>query len=238
MAGGLPVARNEGLLVEPVGDETVVYDEKSKEAHCLSPLAAAVFSSSAGHTTIDELAGLCTERLGEPVEVANVHDALAQLEERDLIAIPARPRGNLSRRDLLQRSAAVAGGAAMGTLITTVVAPNALAATSATCANLLCCPCCTISKLNKGECCTIPNVTVNCQCTQGSRTLEIPGLNKACNQPTGPPNGCAKYCKPAGNAAPPDAVCAAKWNTENAFTTCTGSEAGVCACNACAGCKV
>jgi hypothetical protein len=234
---GLPVARAEGLLVEPVADETVVYDEKSKEAHCLSPLTAVVFANCDGHTTIEQLASLSAERLGEPVEVASVLDALAQLEERELMAAPAKLRGELSRRDLFQRSAAVAGGAAMGTtLITTVVAPNAIAAQTATCANLLCCPCCTQSNLNFPECCTIPNVTVNCQCT-GFRTVAYPG------EPA--PNNCGKYCKPAGTAAPSDAQCAALFTqappSPNSARAICGQvpgfpTAGFAACQECANC--
>jgi hypothetical protein len=136
MAGSTkPLARSdEGLLVEPIGDETVIYDAESKEAHCLGPLAAVVFANCDGHTTIERLASLSAERLGEPVEVEDVLDALAQLEERELMAVPVTPRGgDLSRRDLMRRSAGVAAGA----LITTVVAPNAIAAQTATCANLI-----------------------------------------------------------------------------------------------------
>ena len=228
---GLPVARKEGLLVEPVGDETVVYDAKTKEAHCLSPLTAAVFAHCDGDTTIAELTSVTAERLGEPVEASRVLDALAQLEERELMAVPAKARDDLSRRDMLRRSAAAAGGVAMAPLITSVVAPNAIAANSATCANLLCCPCCTNANLNKDDCCTIKNVTINCECT-GFRTLAYPG---------GPaPNKCGKYCKPSGTGAPSDAQCAAMFtNVGQAETVCGqagGSVAGFTACQACAGC--
>jgi len=222
----LPVARKEGLLVELVGDETVVYDAKSKEAHCLSPLTAAVFARCDGDTTIEELTALTAERLGEPVEPSRVLDALAQLEERDLMAVPAKFGDDLSRRDMLRRSAAAAGGVAMAPLITSVVAPNAIAANSATCANLLCCPCCTISSLNKAECCTITNVTRNCQCVNGSRTLMY-GVGHTPPGATGPlqPNGCAKYCKPSG-AAPSDAACAAMFaNDADAKAHCDANGA-------------
>ena len=228
---GLPVARKEGLLVEPVGDETVVYDAKTKEAHCLSPLTAAVFAHCDGDTTIAELTSVTAERLGEPVEASRVLDALAQLEERDLMAVPAKTRDDLSRRDMLRRSAAAAGGVAMAPLITSVVAPNAIAANSATCANLLCCPCCTNSNLNRNDCCTIKNVTINCECT-GFRTLPYAG------QP--PPNKCGKYCKPSAVGAPTDAQCAAMFtNVGQAESICGqagGSVAGFTACQACAGC--
>jgi len=87
-----PRAREDGLLVEAVGDETVVYDSKTKEAHCLSPLAAVVFANSNGRTTIEQLASLAAERLGEPVEEEQVLDALAQLEEREFMAVPLAVR--------------------------------------------------------------------------------------------------------------------------------------------------
>jgi len=239
---GLPVARKEGLLVEPVGDETVVYDAETKEAHCLSPLTAAVFAHCDGDTTIEELTSVTAERLGEPVEASRVLDALAQLEERELMAVPAKARDDLSRRDMLRRSAAAAGGVAMAPLITSVVAPNAIAANSATCANLLCCPCCTISDLNKQECCTITNVTQNCQCVNGSRVLQY-GVGHVPPGPTGPltPNGCAKYCKPSG-AAPSDETCAAMFaNDADAKAHCNlngayGFGKSFEECLACAGC--
>src|SRR3954452_24391914 len=228
---GLPVARKEGLLVEPVGDETVVYDAETKEAHCLSSLTAAVFAHCDGDTTIEELTSVTAERLGEPVEASRVLDALAQLEERELMAVPAKARDDLSRRDMLRRSAAAAGGVAIAPLITSVVAPNAIAANSATCKNLLCCPCCTNSNLNKNDCCTIKNVTINCECT-GFRTLPYPG------GPT--PNTCGKYCKPSAVSAPTDAQCAAKFTTvgqaESICGQAGGSVAGFTACQACAGC--
>jgi|SRR5829696_1747380 len=229
-----PRAREDGLLVEAVGDETVVYDSKTKEAHCLSPLAAVVFANSNGRTTIEQLASLAAERLGEPVEEEQVLDALAQLEEREFMAVPASGQGGISRRGMLRRSAGVAGGAVAASLVSTVVVPNAVAASSATCANLECCPCCSCCSLEKSECCTITNVTINCQCTNGSRVLALPGQT--------PPNACAKYCKPSGNSSPSDAQCAAKWTSaalvvEQCDTVAGGSQAGLTACNGCAGCR-
>jgi Coenzyme PQQ synthesis protein D (PqqD) len=193
-----PVARDEGLLVERVADETVIYDEKSTEAHCLSPLAAVVFDHCDGHTTISELAVLATKETGEPVNENGVLEALMQLSDRDLLAVP--PRGGLNRREMIGRSAAAAGGAFAGaTLITSIVAPAALAAASATCAEVLCCGCCT-NTWNKQECCTTPN-TNNCQCVQASQG-QRPG-------PTGNTVSGGKFCKTTSTSAPTDAECLA-----------------------------
>jgi hypothetical protein len=120
-----PVAREDGLLVEQVADEMVIYDNASKEAHCLSPLAAVVFAHCDGRTTIEELAVLATDRLAEPVDQPGVIEALAQLQERDLLAVP--PRDGLSRRQMIGKSAAAAGALAGASLITSVMAPGASA---------------------------------------------------------------------------------------------------------------
>jgi hypothetical protein len=189
-----PVARDEGLLVERLDDETVIYDTDTHEAHCLTPLAAVIFEHCDGRTTIDELSRLAGERVGEPVDKPLVIEALEQLQERGLLAVP--PRDGFSRRDMIRKTAVAAGGVAFGApLITSIVAPGSVAAASATCGELLCCACCQNANLNKDECCTSTRTfTLNCQCT-GNRNTDVPVIT----------NG--KYCKPAGSGAPSDAFC-------------------------------
>jgi hypothetical protein len=184
-----PVARDEDLLVEELTDETVVYDNRTKEAHCLSPLAAVVFANCDGRTTIEQLSTLATERLGEPVDESRVVEALAQLQERDLLAVP--PRDGFSRRQMIGRSAAAAGGAFAGaSLITSILAPAAIAANSATCADILCCPCCTGGTFSDKACCSAPS-TVSCQCSGATRA----------------DNPAGKFCKPSGNNYFTDQIC-------------------------------
>src|SRR3954454_12575238 len=81
----LPVARDEGLLIEHVADEVVVYDAESKEAHCLSTLPAVVFTHSDGYRTVEDLAEVASVKLGEEVTTDRLIDALSQLEERALL---------------------------------------------------------------------------------------------------------------------------------------------------------
>jgi hypothetical protein len=181
----LPVARDEGLLIEHVADEVVVYDTDSKEAHCLSPLPAVIFTHSDGYRNVEDLAEVASVKLGETVTEDRVADAIAQLEERDLL----KRSPGISRRQMLRKSTIVSGAVVGAPLISSVFAPAAIAANSATCGPLICCPCCTGSGFNKDDCCFIKNVTVNCQCVsaQGDAT---------------------KKCKPAGHSAPSDTTCA------------------------------
>src|SRR3954471_10546374 len=84
-ASAVPAARCDGLLIEPVGDETVIYDTRSKQAHCLKPLAAVVFDASDGQATVAEIARTAERRLGAAVSHADVADAVHQLERLGLL---------------------------------------------------------------------------------------------------------------------------------------------------------
>jgi hypothetical protein len=122
-----PLARSEGLLIEQVDSEKVIFDEETKEAHCLAPLASVVFAHSDGRTSPAQLAGIASERLGEPVSEEQIQVALAQLEGRGLLSSPLPVR--ISRRDMIHKSAAFGTAAAATTLILTIEPSLAQAAT-------------------------------------------------------------------------------------------------------------
>jgi len=183
-----PAARDEGLLIEHVADEVVVYDVGSKEAHCLSPLPALVFTHCDGQTSLADLATIASEKFGESITESVVADMVAQLQARDLLTSRAEEGHILTRRTMLRKSAIAGGAVAAAPLITSVFASPALAAASATCGRLLCCPCCTGSGFNKDDCCFHEGETVNCQC-----------VSAVANS--------SKKCKPAGNSAPSDQFC-------------------------------
>jgi hypothetical protein len=183
-----PAARDEGLLIEHVADEVVVYDVEGKEAHCLSALPAVVFTHCDGETSLPRLAEIASEKLGEPVTESTVTDVLAQLHARDLLTTRASEGYTLTRRTMLRRGAIAGGVVAAAPMISSVFAAPALAANSATCGRLLCCPCCTGSGFNKDDCCFHAGETVNCQCVSAV-------------------SNSSKKCKPAGNSAPSDQYC-------------------------------
>lgn len=212
----VPVARSEGLLIQPVGDEWVVYDEQVKEAHCLKPLAAQVLAHADGATNVGQLAVLVSAELGETVDVPRVLDAVAQLEERDLIV--HSPHRGISRRDMIRRSAAAGVGALSVPLITSVMAPAAFAANSATCAALLCCSCATTAIGNKKDCCTGPG-TQNCVCVNAVYTCSNCGVVSQ----------GVKVCKPNQNAAPSDTFC----QTVNTAPAGSAPNGGYPSCDTC-----
>jgi len=128
----LPLARAEGLLTEEVEAEIVVYDSESKQAHCLSPLAALVFARSDGQTSIPELAELAGSQLGEPIEVDGVQDALAQLEELGLMVVP-EDELRVSRRGMIRKGALV-GATVMATPLIVSVATASASSVVGSCA--------------------------------------------------------------------------------------------------------
>jgi len=216
-----PVARNEDLLVEEIHDETVVFDTRSREAHCLSPLAAVVFAHCDGETSKDELVALAAEKLGEPVDVERVEDALAQLEERSLLA-SADQQDGLSRRQVIKRSAVAGGVVASAPLITSVFPPTAAAAQTATCGGppplptVLCCPCRTGSGANKDECCQPPFAN-KCTCTSAG------GDDTKFCHPSGNPSGSDATCGPTGADRPPCAQCCANQTLAGCGALVSGS---------------
>src|SRR5689334_18674765 len=98
-----PVARRDELIVEPLGDETLVYDLRSHKAHCLNAGAAFVWQHANGEYDRDSLATLLHEKLGTPndpsvVDVALQALASAKLLEHDSIAVT-----KISRRDVAKK---------------------------------------------------------------------------------------------------------------------------------------
>jgi hypothetical protein len=209
-----PASRADGLLVERVGNETVVYDVEAKEAHCLKGLASVVFAEANGKTSAEDLAILAEKSLGEPVGFAQVQEAIDQLEACALLDTPLMIRDGLSRRDLV-RKAGYAGAAATvaSPLITSILTPaTALAADSSIpsgcsgcgknsdCVSNHCCQGVPGKQCNQGCCVGHDNschfcgcVSGFCNCTVTPSDIDQPACPCICGTP-----GCSPPCCPPG----------------------------------------
>jgi hypothetical protein len=199
-----PAARAEGLLIERVGSETVVYDVETKEAHCLKGLAAVLFASADGKTAAEDLAKAAEKTLGEPVSFAQVQEAITELESCALLDTPLVVRDGLSRRDLV-RKAGYTGAAltAASPLITSILAPTSAMALNST-IPIGCAGC------GKNKDCAPPPGDQDGHCCQSNQ-------GKQCNQ------GC---CVGHDNSCH---ACGCVGNTCNACTV-TPTEAGIPQC--------
>lgn len=108
-----PRALRTGLLVQTVGDQQVVYDQKRQRLHVLNRTTSLVWRHCDGQRTLPDLVELVGRELDAPVDESVVVLALEQLAEARLLegaAATASGTESLSRREMLQRAAAVAVG--------------------------------------------------------------------------------------------------------------------------------
>jgi hypothetical protein len=106
------------LIVRQVGPETVVYDRRRHRAHCLRPLAAAVWRAYDGRRSSAEIAERVSSAQREPIDEAAVQVALRRLARAGLIeeaaarsaaAESGAPAASPRRREALRRVAALTG---------------------------------------------------------------------------------------------------------------------------------
>ncbi len=129
MDRALPRARQEGLLEEAVDAELILYDQSSHIAHCLSPIAAAVWRHCNGRCDVDALAQLVgvsddlVANVLQELEAKDLLDGEQQLEQGDV---------RISRRDALGRAARYGVAATAGSLVVSAIASTPAMASSGT----------------------------------------------------------------------------------------------------------
>lgn len=117
-----PKHRSEGLLVEHVDDEVVVYDRKRDEAHRLNETLSDVWLEIDGEQTVEQIA----EAL--EVDVSVIELAVDELTESQLLET-GEPL-SVSRRAAVRRAAAAAGIGLLLPALTSIAAPTPAAAMS------------------------------------------------------------------------------------------------------------
>jgi hypothetical protein len=147
----MPRARQEGLIIEDLPGEVLVYDSERDRAHCLNQSAALIWRYCDGKTTVSAMAKRLERDLNTPnVGEKMVSYALEQLSKDHLLEesfVPAAMLGGLTRRQMV-RTLGIAAVIAVP-VVTSIVVPTAQAAnscsppgqpcgTSATCCSGLC----------------------------------------------------------------------------------------------------
>jgi hypothetical protein len=117
----LPAVRADGLSVEDLGDEILIYDRDADTAHCLSASAALVWRACGRSVTVSDLIA------DGSIDRATVERAVGELRDQGLLedsTLQVHRSGNgISRRQAVGRLAA----AAAGPLVISVAAPTAWA---------------------------------------------------------------------------------------------------------------
>ncbi|HEY0544523.1 MAG TPA: PqqD family protein [Pyrinomonadaceae bacterium] len=101
-----PLARTEGLIVQRLPDEVLVYDLDRHKAHCLNQTAALVWQHCDGEKNVAQIARRLSKEFKTEVGEEVVYLALEQLGKDHLLAeripMPQQMQG-VSRRDLMRR---------------------------------------------------------------------------------------------------------------------------------------
>ena len=142
-----PKARQEDLVIEGLGDETLVYDMGSHQAHCLNRTAALVWNRCNGKATVSEMSIALEKELHIPVNSNVVWLALEQLGKAKLLSdhLP----GSVSQQAMTRRAIIrkIGLGAAVALpLVTSILAPTTAEAVTCTARGGSC--------LSDGQCCS------------------------------------------------------------------------------------
>lgn len=126
----IPMARKDGLVVQEMPDELLVYDLDTNKAHCLNQTASSVWKACDGKTSIAEIAD---QFKGENGSEDMVWLAIDQLQENDLLEKEYELDFNgRTRRDLIKK-VGLASVIALPVVASLTAPSSALAAASCAC---------------------------------------------------------------------------------------------------------
>lgn len=99
-----PEARKEGLVIQDMPDEVLVYDLNSNKAHCLNQTAAFVWKACDGKKSITDITNLFAKQSGDQINEDLIWLAIDQLNENDLLEkeIVSKFHGE-SRRSVIKK---------------------------------------------------------------------------------------------------------------------------------------
>jgi len=125
-----PKSRQTGLLIDHVGDETIVYDEDRQAAHSLNRAASIVWEASDGRRTIGELATVLGETLHIEPNDSVVEYALDELARVNLLENGPDGGEQVSRRNALRRMSFAGAAAVALPVVLSLAAPTPAMAAS------------------------------------------------------------------------------------------------------------
>jgi hypothetical protein len=152
-----PKARKENLVVQELDGEVLIYDLNTNKAFSLNETSSLVWQLCDGDNSVSEISESISRKLNSPANEDLVWLALDQLKKEKLIANGDEVVSNftgMSRREVIKK-------VGLGTMIalpivSSLVAPTAASAQSATCggncgASLACAPVMNCLCSNPGE---------------------------------------------------------------------------------------
>ena len=99
-----PIARKNGLVLQEMPDELLVYDLDTNKAHCLNQTSAFVWKACNGKNTVSDISSLYGNYAGDSVPEDLVWLAIDQLSQNNLLEnkIASKLNGQ-TRRELIKK---------------------------------------------------------------------------------------------------------------------------------------
>src|SRR5262245_55631849 len=121
-----PLAKQEGLLSEDIGDELIVYDENRHRGHCLNRTAALVWRHADGERTIADLAAILQAELDPVADENLVWLAVDRLNAAQLLEAPplrSADEARAARRQFISKVGLLGIATLLLPLVTSVAPP-------------------------------------------------------------------------------------------------------------------
>jgi hypothetical protein len=148
-----PVARQNGLVVQEMPDEVLVYDLDTNKAHCLNNSAALVWKSCDGNNSVMDIVRQFESNGAGKVTEDFVWLAIDQLNENGLLENEVAPRFHGQSRRQVLKTIGLASMVAVPIIASLVAPQNALGAISCACTS-------------QGQCATLTNCPSTLICNQ------------------------------------------------------------------------
>jgi coenzyme PQQ synthesis protein D (PqqD) len=152
----LPRMRKQGLIIDELPDEVLIYDLDRHKAHCLNHTAGLVWKQCDGRTTPRVIARRLQSEFDGPFSEELVWLALRQLNKINLleesVTLPPQLAG-ISRREMV-RAMGIAAAVSVP-LITSIMSPTAVQASTCFPGGHACstsAECCSLHCLGTGTC--------------------------------------------------------------------------------------
>jgi len=126
-----PQARQDGLVVQPVGEELVIYDRERQMAHQLNATAARIWENLDGQKDVAQVAAAVNGE-DSPVNENLVQLGIAELGKANLLSTPGAPPGEpdalhrerVNRRKTLEALALLGSTAVLLPMVKSITAPT------------------------------------------------------------------------------------------------------------------
>lgn len=131
-----PMARQNGLVVQEMPDEVLVYDLDTNKAHCLNNSAALIWRACDGNNSVADIVRQFESNGAGKVTEDFVWLAIDQLNENNLLEGKVAPRfAGQSRRQVL-KTIGLASMVAIPVIASLVAPQNALGSVSCACTDV------------------------------------------------------------------------------------------------------